>query len=372
MRMKIPFEEYYNTFVSHPEQFLNAAVYVLTTFVAGAGAWWIFNMVMNRLEKKYHDRPFFEKNRRLFFLLKRAGHYFILIAVGTGLINLFELPIVHRIFGAFMIVILSSIACSIFNSLLPYLEHNLSKKTETKVDDVIINLSKKFSGIIIYTVGGIMALDKLGLNVMPFVAGAGIAGIAIGFAAKDTLSNLISGVLLIIDRPLKVGDRIEVWSAPKNSSTWGDVVDIGLRATKIRTTDNIVVIVPNNELMNRDIINYTDITDEIRVRIPIGISYESNLKKAKEIIIGISLQLDWVMKNPAPKVIVRNFGESSVDLQARVWISDPRRRIDTISYITDNVKEAFSQGGIEIPYPKREIYYTNKEAPKSPPRSQET
>ncbi|MBC8459721.1 MAG: mechanosensitive ion channel [Deltaproteobacteria bacterium] len=114
--------------------------------------------------------------------------------------------------------------------------------------------------------------------------------------------------------------------------------------------------------MNRDIINYTDITDEIRVRIPIGISYESNLKKAKEIIIEISLQLDWVMRNPAPKVVVMNFGESSMDLQARVWIRDPRRRMDTISYITDNVKEAFGQGGIEIPYPKREIHYIKKEA----------
>ena len=354
--MKIPFKEYYQEVVSHPEKFLNAAIYVLAIFAVGAVVWWIFNVVMNRLEKKYRERPFFEKNRHLFFLLKRAGHYCILIAAGTALINLFDLPIVHRIFGAFMIMLLASIACSIINSLLPYLEHNLSKKTDTKVDDVIINLSQKFAGIIIYTAGGIMALDKLGLNVIPFVAGAGVAGIAIGFAAKDTLSNLISGVLLIIDRPLKVGDRIEIWSAPKNSATWGDVVDIGLRATKIRTTDNIVIIIPNNELMNRDIVNYTSITDEIRVRIPIGISYESNLKKAKEIITGISLQLDWVMRDPAPKVVVRNFGESSVDLQARVWISDPRRRMDTISYITDNVKEAFDREGIEIPYPKREIY----------------
>jgi small-conductance mechanosensitive channel len=257
-------------------------------------------------------------------------------------------------------MLLASIACSIINSLLPYLEHNLTKKTDTKIDDMIINLSKKFSGIIIYTVAGIMALDKLGLNVMPFVAGAGVMGIAIGFAAKDTLSNLISGVLLIIDRPLKIGDRIEIWSAPKNSATWGDVIDIGLRATKIRTTDNIVIIIPNNEIMNRDIVNYTAISDEIRVRIPIGISYESNLKKAKEIIIGISLQLDWVMRDPAPKVVVRNFGESSVDLQARVWISDPRRRMDTISYITDNVKEAFDREGIEIPYPKREIFIRNE------------
>jgi small-conductance mechanosensitive channel len=237
------------------------------------------------------------------------------------------------------------------------------------MDDVIIDLTKKFAGIAIYVAGGIMAMDRLGLNIMPFVAGAGVAGIAIGFAAKDTLSNLISGILLIIDRPLKVGDRIEVWSAPKNSSTWGDVVSIGLRATKIKTTDNIIIIIPNNILMNRDIVNYTAISDEIRVRIPIGISYESNLKKAKEIIIRVSLELDWVMKDRAPKVVVKSFGDSSVDLEARVWIRDPRKRIDTISYITDRVKEVFDEEKIEIPYPRRDIYI-KREVLCNPPPSQ--
>lgn len=183
-----------------------------------------------------------------------------------------------------------------------------------------------------------------------------MVGIAIGFAAKDTLSNLIAGVLLLIDRPFEVGDRIEVWSAPANSATWGDVIDIGLRATRIKTTDNIVIVIPNNEIMMRDIINYTTITDEIRVRIPIGIAYDADVKKAKEIIIKISLELEWVMKEPAPKIVVKTFGDSAVNLEARIWISDPRKRMDTISYITDRVKEEFQEEGIEIPYPKRDIY----------------
>ena len=354
--MKIPYKQYYDQILSDPQQFLMPAVNLVAVFLALAVSWWIVNIVVNRLQKGYGDKPLFTKNDHFFSLLKRAGHYGIIIVAGTYLLDLFQSPVVHDIFGAFMIMLLASIAYKIMANILPFIENRVSKKTNTKMDDVIIELSKKFSGVVIFTAGGIMALDKLGLNVMPFVAGAGVAGVAIGFAAKDTLSNLISGILLIIDRPLKVGDRIEVWGAPKNSSTWGDVVDIGLRATKIKTTDNIIIVVPNNELMNRDIVNYTAISDEIRVRIPIGIAYESNLKKAKEIIVRICLELDWVMKMPEPKVVVRSFGESSVDLQARVWISNPRRRMDTISYITDHVKEAFDQEGIEIPYPKREIY----------------
>ncbi|MBW1888765.1 MAG: mechanosensitive ion channel family protein [Deltaproteobacteria bacterium] len=220
----------------------------------------------------------------------------------------------------------------------------------------------RFASIIIFVTAGILAMDVLGVNIMPFIAGAGVAGIAIGFAAKDTLSNIIAGILLIIDRPFEVGDRIEVWSAPANSATWGDVLDVGFRATKIQTTDNIVIIIPNNEIMKRDIINYTAITEEIRVRIPIGIAYDADAKKAKEIIKKICLEMDWVMEEPPPKVVVKSFGDSAVNLETRVWIKEPRRRMDTISHVTDRVKEVFQEEGIEIPFPKRDIYIKSSES----------
>jgi MscS family membrane protein len=355
------FNRFYNQIFPHSGTSLNPAIHIPIILVSAAIAWWIFNAVIGKLKKKYHDRPFFEKNEQIFVLIKRAGHYSILILVGIGLLNLYKAPIVERIFFAFMIILLSAIANSIVSMLIPYIEQHIADKTDTHIDDVILDLSKKFSGVIIYATGIILALDVLGLNIMPFVAGAGVAGIAIGFAAKDTLSNLIAGILLIIDRPFEVGDRIEIWTAPKDSATWGDIIEIGLRATKIRTTDNIVIVIPNNEIMKRDIINYTTISKEIRVRIPIGIAYDADIKKAKELIKKIALELDWVMPEPAPKVVVRNFGASSVDLQARIWISRPRRRMDTISYVTDRVKEVFQEEGIEIPYPKRDIYIKREE-----------
>ena len=359
--METYFRRYYDQIFSDPQQLLNLTIRVSAILVAAAIGWWIFNAITKKIRKKYHDRPFFKNNDQIFFLIKRAGHYSILALAGIWLVNMFEAPFIKRIFSAFLIILLTSIANNIVNSFLPYLEHNIAAKTKTAVDNVIIDLFKKFSGIIIYTVGVILALDAMGFNIMPFVAGAGVAGIAIGFAAKDTLSNLIAGVLLIIDRPFEVGDRIEVWTAPKNAATWGDVIHIGLRATKIRTTDNIVIIIPNNEIMKRDIINYTTVTKEIRVRIPIGVAYDADIKKAKELIIKTALELDWVMQEPAPKVVVRNFGDSAVDLQARIWISRPRRRMDTISHVTDRVKEVFQEEGIEIPYPKRDIYIKKEE-----------
>jgi small-conductance mechanosensitive channel len=334
---------------------------VLLIFVTATVAWWIFNLIVRRVEKRYREHVFVQKNRLFFPLIRKAGHYTILILVGIGLVNLIHVPIIEKIFYAFMIMVLASLTNSLFKTFVPQIREKIVAKTRSKMDDVIFDLVNRFASVIIFVTAAILALDVLGVNIMPFVAGAGVVGIAIGFAAKDTLSNVIAGVLLIMDRPFEVGDRIEVWSAPANSATWGDVIHIGLRATKIRTTDNIVIVIPNNEIMMRDIINYTNITDEIRVRIPIGIAYDADVKRAKEVITDISQELDWVMREPPPKVVVKSFGDSAVNLEARVWISRPRKRMDTISHITDRVKEAFQQEGIEIPFPKRDIYIKKSE-----------
>ena len=112
--------------------------------------------------------------------------------------------------------------------------------------------------------------------------------------------------------------------------------------------------------MKRDIINYTIISAMIRVRINIGLAYDADLPKAKKIILDIADTIEWIAQKPAPKVVVRLFGESSVGLQVRVWIKDARKRMDTISEVTDRVKEAFDEQGIEIPYPKRDIIITHR------------
>lgn len=317
--------------------------------------WAIFKRSMKLVRKRFQKYEFVRINAQIFDLIQRAVGYALVFFCGIYLVNLLRIPILEKVFYAALIILLAVPVKDFTLLVLGYLKVNFIKKSKTKVDDIVFDLLNKFSGVIIFAIAILLALDVLGINVVPFVAGAGIAGIAVGFAAKDTLSNLIAGILLIIDRPFEVGDRIELWSAPQGSATWGDVIDIGLRATKIRTTDNIVIIIPNNEIMMRDIVNYTTISSDIRVRINIGVSYDTDIKKAKSVILEVAKTAEWIVTNPPPRVVVRQFGESSVDLQLRVWIKDARRRMDTISYITDKVKEAFDREGIEIPYPKRDI-----------------
>ena len=322
--------------------------------------WFILRWLLHFVENRLKAFEFIQANSQVFQLIRRVLFLALLLTVGTYLIRLTKIPALEKFFHAVLIVFIAIPARDFLRIAITYLQSSIAHKTENKVDDIIFELLARFAGFIVFATAIVIALDLLGVNVMPFIAGAGVAGVAIGFAAKDTLSNLIAGILLIIDRPFEVGDRIEVWRAPTKSSTWGDVIDIGLRATKIRTTDNIVIIIPNNEIMLRDIINYTTITEKIRVRIDIGIAYDAEMQKAKNIMLQAADSVGWVAKDPPPKVVVRNFGESSVDLQLRVWIENPRKRMDTISYITDKVKELFDEQGVEIPYPKRDIYVKGK------------
>ncbi len=340
--------------------YLNILIKTVLALACAFIIWLILKRILHSVGKKVEKYEFVKANTQIFGIIRKALFFALVLVTGTYLIRLLKVQLFEKVFYALLIILIAAPVTDFLIVALKYLENKLAERTETKIDDIIIDLLNKFAGVIVYSIAIILALDVLGVNVMPFVAGAGVAGIAIGFAAKDTLSNLIAGILLIIDRPFEIGDRIEVWSAPAGSASWGDVVDIGLQTTKIKTTDNIVIIIPNNEIMKRDIVNYTIITSKIRVRVNIGVAYDANINKAKEIIIGVADSAEWIAKDPPPKVVVRNFGESSVDLQLRVWINDARERMNTISYITDKVKTEFDNEGIEIPYPKRDITITQK------------
>ncbi len=135
-----------------------------------------------------------------------------------------------------------------------------------------------------------------------------------------------------------------------NIAVRGTVIDIGLRSTKIKTTDNVILIIPNSAIYTRDIINYTTGTPEIRVSIPVGISYESDVSKAEEILNKIAKETKGVKES---SVAVKNFGESSIDLELRMLIEDARNKGKISSEVRKAIKSEFDREGIEIPYPRR-------------------
>ena len=238
----------------------------------------------------------------------------------------------------------------------------LALTQDTALDETALPMINQLVRFAVIALGMLLAMAHLGLPIAPLLASAGVAGLALSLAAKDTLSNLIAGVLLVVDRPFRVGDRIELWHAPRETGTWGDVIEIGLRATKIRNPDNLVVVVPNNEIMLRDIINYTMSGEDIRLRIPFSCGYEADIERAKELLCEAAREVRGVKPDPAPVVIVRGFGPSEVNLQLRVWIQEARDRRRIADQITGKAIVKFHKAGVEIPYQKRELYIRQSQA----------
>ena len=320
-------------------------------------AWLVFKVAMwilHRIENKVVKPTKGQLDDALFEFVHRAVRLTITVAALLEICRLWSLEGPEKWIEAAWMVLIFVPGSRLAGALLRLAEGPLTARNPNL--GTALPLINRGVRIGLFVLGALFALAHAGLNITPLLGGAGVMGLALSLAAKDTLSNLIAGVLLTIDRPFQVGDRIELWSAPQETGTWGDVIDIGLRATKIRNPDNLVVVVPNNEIMQRDIINYTMSGDDIRLRIPFSVAYENDVHRAKEVLVRIALEVKDVKKEPVPFVIVRGFGPSEVNLQLRVWISDARARRRVADEITERALVAFEAEGLEIPYPKRELY----------------
>lgn len=312
--------------------------------------------VLGRAQRQWVTRTATQLDDLAVRLLRQA----LLISSGAWavwrLLVIWSLPTVAQWVYAVWIGVLFLPLSRFIGDLLIAVEEEVVARTSTPLDKTALPMINKAIRFLVIGLGAVLALAELGVEIAPLIAGAGVMGLALSLAAKDTLSNVIAGVLLIVDRPFQVGDRIELWTAPNETGSWGDVIEIGLRATKIRNPDNLVVVVPNSQLMLRDIVNYTMSGQDIRLRIPFSVAYESDIERAKSLLIAIALEVEGVKPDPAPIVIARGFGPSEVNLQLRVWILDARGRRRIADDISERALRAFAEAGVEIPYPRRELY----------------
>ena len=197
----------------------------------------------------------------------------------------------------------------------------------------------------------VMFITQLGFQTTSLLAALGAAGLAIGLALQGSLANLAGGVLIILLKPFRLGDWIEVQGVS------GSVKDISLFYTKLNTFGNQLVIIPNGQLSNDNIINYS--AEKIRRdEIIIGISYESNMKEAKDILVNLLVEQEDILKEPAPEVLVKELADSSVNLSLRFWATNEAfwaRHWFTI----EEAKRRLEQAGISIPFPQRDLHIIN-------------
>ena len=204
-----------------------------------------------------------------------------------------------------------------------------------------------------------------GVDPKGVLASAGIIGIAVGFAAKDSLANLFSGVFILADSPYKIGDYIVLDGRER-----GEVTQIGLRSTRLRTRDDVEITLPNAVIANAKIVNQSGGRwEKSRIRIPVGVAYGSDIEEVRSILMAMAESDGGLCKEPEPRVRLRAFGDSSLDFELMGWIDHPGVRGRTIDALLTGIYLRFQQEGIEIPYPKRDVYV--KETPSITLDSQE-
>jgi small conductance mechanosensitive channel len=198
--------------------------------------------------------------------------------------------------------------------------------------------------------GLVMSLSQLGVDVGAAVAGLGVAGIAVGLAAQDTLSNTIAGFTIFWDKPFVVGDYVTV------AGEYGRVTDVTLRSTRIRTPRNSFVVIPNKNIIDQVVKNDSK-HGELRLDLPIGIAYKEDTYAARDALLAAVAEIEGIMKVPEPDVVVESCGSSSVDLKLRIWIEDAASRWPVFYSCMESAKRALDAAGIQIPFPHLQLFW---------------
>lgn len=234
-----------------------------------------------------------------------------------------------------------------------------------KIKNVLINriLSRADIGIglresigmitksVIIIIGSVVIIQSAGIDLSTLSLLAGALGVGIGFGLQNITNNLVSGIIILFENPIKVGDRIEVGDIS------GDVVNISVRATTVLTNNNISIIVPNSEFISNTVINWSHNDRNIRFDVPVGVSYNENPEKVKKILLQVALENENVLQKPEPSVLFEEFGDSSLNFTLLVWTrtySDKPRPL--ISELNFSIFEKFKENGIEIPFPQRDLH----------------
>jgi small conductance mechanosensitive channel len=226
----------------------------------------------------------------------------------------------------------------------------------TRTDAALQELLLPLVRYTILALGIIMALAQAGFQVGSLLAGVGVVGLALGLAAQDTVGNMVAGFSILWDRPFRLGDRVTI------ADVYGQVTHIGLRSTRLRTLDQLDVILPNKEVVNHMIVNHT-MTPGLRLAVPLSIAYRESPRRAREVLLAAVARHPQVLPEPAAEVVVTELGDWAVKLELRVWLRDAHAERSALFSLTEIAKEALDAAAIEIPFPQQTLHLDRDSPP---------
>jgi small-conductance mechanosensitive channel len=249
-------------------------------------------------------------------------------------------------------IVLGIIIILVFVFLSKWLRKIAKSKLFPKyeLDEGIQLVILKLAHYLLVGLGIIVAVQSIGLNLTSLAVVFGLLSVGIGFGLQNVAANFVSGLIILFERPIKIGDRITI------GDVLGDVMDINLRATLIRTIDNVSIIVPNSEFISSHVINWSHRDPKIRVHVPVGVAYGSDVPLVIKSLLEVAQNHVEVLKEPPPKVWFNEFADSSLNFELLVWIAHPKRRLEIISELNKRIDDIFRKNEIRIPFPQRDLH----------------
>lgn len=239
------------------------------------------------------------------------------------------------------------------SNLMKWYEREVASRTESALDEQVVPFARRVLLIVMSIIAVIIGLSQFGVDVSALVTTLGISSLAIALAAQHTLADIISGIAIVSDRPFAIGDRIEILEL----DTWGDVQDVGLRSTRIRTRDNRMVVVPNSVIAKSLVVNHSRPSTVYRVQTHVGVADGADLEQVRRVMIEAVRAQDWVMKEERIEALFIEFGESALIFRVRCWIEDYVETRRIMDRLNSCLYDALHQAGIETAYPTRILYH---------------
>jgi len=312
----------------------------------------ILKPLVRRTKTKIDDLIIKNLSAIMFYIILLLGFKFGL----QYFVGRFDTAIFNSLSDTFLILIITLLIIRIIDSFSKQWLEEWKFKTKTTADERLIPFLQKILKAVVIILAIIFVFSAWNINITPLLTTAGIAGVALAFAVKDSLANILGGLQLVLDKAFKVEDKVELESGEK-----GVILDIGLRSTKLRTYDNEVIYIPNGYLANAKIKNYTHPDLSIRVNVEFGVKYGSDTEKVRQVVLEAMQNIDAVLDEPSPIVQFVKMSDFSLDFIARAWVESYTEAYSTWLKITDAIYNALNKENIGIPFPTRTVYTKQEE-----------
>lgn len=341
---------------------LLAIIIILATMLFGKIVKWLLRIIGQKIfaktENKIDDEVLQIVLERVIALFGILGIYLGMAELQRGLLPsdtmlLKVLEYCNNILYVVTTIVLTGIIIKILRVIVTHALSVIGKRNnEEQVSKTLQLLLNRVLTFVVVAVAAIVVLDRFDQNISSILTILGAGSLALGLAAQDTISNMISGFVIMIDRPFRVGDRVKIPSGEA-----GDILEIGLRSTKILDFDNNVIIVPNNELVKTRIVNYSYPKAAMRVVVEVSVAYGSDIDMVKKIMLDAAKKHQHVLPDPAPEVFLTKLADSSLDFSLFCRVGDFKLHYKTAEDLRIAIYNGLNKANIEIPFPQQVVHH---------------